>query len=319
LDIVRPTRDLPSIVRTLHGIPRVSEQDVMQDLGEIGRGSFGRVYRSRVNGNPVAVKEYLLTHKRTFFHAALHEIRVMHRLNHRNVLRCKGWSFDGERKVLRMVMPLMRLSLEERFGELHEGTVPPNEAMNLARDIARGMYHLHVKHLTHCDLAARNILLNNNGTAVVADLGISRVLHHLDSASWPVMSLRASVRPPSARREDFVADIRSYGYLVWRILHPDQPYMPIGWSHRSQRGACGIVGRDHRRASAHLPIQVPPMREMAPEGVRVLQTVVRRCLSDEQPPTFGDILTMFEEPKNKSCRRWLWPNEEYLCVFLEVG
>jgi serine/threonine protein kinase len=44
----------------------------------------------------------------------------------------------------------------------------------MLRDVAAGLAHLHSQNIVHRDVALRNVLLRDNGTAVVADLGLAR-------------------------------------------------------------------------------------------------------------------------------------------------
>jgi len=44
-----------------------------------------------------------------------------------------------------------------------------------ALEISQGLFHLHNQGIIHRDLKAENILLNKNGCALLADLGLSQV------------------------------------------------------------------------------------------------------------------------------------------------
>jgi serine/threonine protein kinase len=44
----------------------------------------------------------------------------------------------------------------------------------MLRDVAAGLAHLHSQNIVHRDVALRNVLLRDNGTAVVTDLGLAR-------------------------------------------------------------------------------------------------------------------------------------------------
>jgi serine/threonine protein kinase len=47
----------------------------------------------------------------------------------------------------------------------------------MLRDVAAGLAHLHSQNIVHRDVALRNVLLRDNGTAVVTDLGLAREVH----------------------------------------------------------------------------------------------------------------------------------------------
>src|SRR6185312_202627 len=44
----------------------------------------------------------------------------------------------------------------------------------MARDVARGLAHLHSRGLVHRDIALRNILVSAEGRAIIGDLGLCR-------------------------------------------------------------------------------------------------------------------------------------------------
>lgn len=57
----------------------------------------------------------------------------------------------------------------------------------IALDIARGLCYLHDKKIVHLDLKSNNILLSRDGTAKIADVGLSKVL----TGVWAFLRRRA--------------------------------------------------------------------------------------------------------------------------------
>ena len=47
----------------------------------------------------------------------------------------------------------------------------------IALDVARGMRYLHRNAVIHLDLKSPNVLLADDGTAKIADVGLARILH----------------------------------------------------------------------------------------------------------------------------------------------
>lgn len=51
-----------------------------------------------------------------------------------------------------------------------------DERIRLLRDCASGMVHLHSLDVVHRDLSLDNVLIGTDGTAKIADFGVSKVL-----------------------------------------------------------------------------------------------------------------------------------------------
>ncbi|KAG8455821.1 hypothetical protein GDO86_001861 [Hymenochirus boettgeri] len=117
---------------------------------ELGKGFFGR--DSRATGRVMVMKELIQFDGQTQ-KSFLKEVKVMRSLDHPNVLRFIGVLYkDG------------RLNLLTEYIEC--GTL---------KDFLRGAY-LHSMSIIHRDLNSHNCLLKLDGTVVVADFGLSRLI-----------------------------------------------------------------------------------------------------------------------------------------------
>ncbi len=73
---------------------------------------------------------------------------------------------------------------------------------SIALDIAKGLHFLHSHHVMHLDLKSPNILLAQDGTAKVADVGLSRMF---TTRSLPVAKVSSlSVRLESSRQKQML-------------------------------------------------------------------------------------------------------------------
>ena len=142
----------------------------------LGKGGMGEVYRADdlTLGQAVAMKflpddaardEGLLERFRN-------EVRMARRVSHPNVCRVydvgevEGQTFftmeyvDGEDLA----------SLLRRIGRL-----PPDKALDIARQLCAGLAAAHTKGVLHRDLKPANIMLDGRGQVVITDFGLAGV------------------------------------------------------------------------------------------------------------------------------------------------
>lgn len=156
---------------------------------QIGSGGFGIVYKGTWRGIDVAVKclkgEVLEDELSVF----LHEVNVMSRLRHQNILLFVGACLEGPQVCflteyiphgnLRKVLDVERL--------------PPLKKLNMAIEATRGLAYLHSQTpaVLHRDLKSANVLVDDNYHIKLADFGLSRAatLHATDSKSASLADL----------------------------------------------------------------------------------------------------------------------------------
>lgn len=150
-------------------------------LESLGSGGMGTVWRARdlALQREVALKAVrppdpllapegspasLLLRERV-----LREAQALARLNHRNVVTIHHIVDSGPHPWL--VMELVRGgSLQER---VDAGPVPPAEAAAIGRDVLAGLRAAHLAGIHHRDVKPGNVLLRENGSAVLTDFGIA--------------------------------------------------------------------------------------------------------------------------------------------------
>jgi len=146
----------------------------------IGEGGFGEVYRALdLNLNmPVALKILRRSADMdpTYYERARQrftlEALLGHRITHPNVVRVYKFAPDEASGLLVLVMEFVSGgSLADR---LKAGPLTISSALQIARQVAAGLGAMHALDVVHRDLKPSNILLDHNGTARVADLGLAQ-------------------------------------------------------------------------------------------------------------------------------------------------
>jgi eukaryotic-like serine/threonine-protein kinase len=142
-------------------------------LERIGSGSMGRVYKAQhqLMGRTVALKiiaPEIVTNTRVIARFQ-REMKLVGRLDHPNVVR----AFDADQvaQILYIVMEYVPgLSLGQKFRT--GGPMPHQLVADYAAQAARGLAHAHSQGIVHRDVKPSNLLLSEEGSIKVLDLGL---------------------------------------------------------------------------------------------------------------------------------------------------
>jgi serine/threonine-protein kinase len=146
----------------------------------LGRGGMGEVYRAHdlTLGQEVALK--FLPEVAASNPAALtrfyNEVRIARQVSHPNV--CRVYDL-GE------VEGQPYLSMEYVDGEdlgcllRRIGRLPPDKALEIARQLCAGLAAAHAKGVLHRDLKPANIMLNGRGQVVITDFGLAALANEI--------------------------------------------------------------------------------------------------------------------------------------------
>ncbi|KAJ6573139.1 kinase-like domain-containing protein [Mycena vulgaris] len=216
------------------------------DRGEkIGSGGFSDVYRATWHKSDVALKVI-----RTgggiipTSEAVLREIELWLTLRHPNVLPFFGANHLDDEPFI--VMPYMPHGNAAQFFRKN----PNRDPLPILIDAARGLVYLHSKDIIHGDLKAANILIDNAGTGILCDFGLSRVRADMTSRTSPPDP--ATLGPGSRNwmsPELFgggvpkkSSDIYAFGMTVYELFSNEIP-----WGHILPQDLRSLVLNEDRR------------------------------------------------------------------------
>ncbi|GAA4021855.1 hypothetical protein GCM10022247_52590 [Allokutzneria multivorans] len=198
----------------------------------VGAGGFGRVWEARdeVLHIDVAVKELWLPQSLSEAELAerltraTREARNAARLReHPNIVAVHDVVVEDD--IPWIVMGLVGgKSLAE---QLDEGPLPVDRVARIAADLLNALEAAHAAGVVHRDVKPANVLLAENGTALLADFGIA--VHHTDTALTATGMLIGSVEYMAPERLNGIdgreeSDLYSLGVTLFQAAEGTSPF-----------------------------------------------------------------------------------------------
>ncbi|PIN13171.1 MEKK [Handroanthus impetiginosus] len=199
----------------------------------IGSGSSGSVYGVLTeDGLSYAVKEVSLLDQGTQEQQRLsdleHEIHILSRLQHKNIVRYFGTKRDDNKLYIFLEL-VSKGSLKELYGEYELGDP---EVSAYTRQILDGLNYLHSQNVVHRDIKCANILVDASGSVKLADFGLAKAtkLDDLKSCKGtPYWMAPEVINQTNHNGYGRAADIWSLGCTVLEMLSRKVPYSGLEW------------------------------------------------------------------------------------------
>jgi serine/threonine protein kinase len=199
---------------------------------EVGRGGMGVVWEAwdeRLQ-RPVAVKELRpqlgLTPEEAELakNRAMREARITARLHHRNAVPVFDVvEHEGQPCLIMQFLPSVPLSVVLR----ESGPLGVHEAARIGAEVASALAAAHGLDIVHRDVKPGNILIADDGLALISDFGISHALGDATLTSTGLVhGTPAYLAPEVARGADssFASDVFSLGATLYACLQGAPPF-----------------------------------------------------------------------------------------------
>lgn len=254
-------------------------------LNMIGAGGMSTVYLAEhvMMRRRVAVK--VLTEgqvDRTTLERFRRECRAVASLDHRNIVRAHDFDSDGKFHYLVMeyVKGATLEALIDREGPLHFKL-----AADYMRQASEGLAHAHAHGMIHRDIKPSNLLLSQQGTVKILDLGVAKI-GHLEHTRLTVDSNQnllgtvdflAPEQALSCHEVDPRADLYSMGCTLFYLLTGNPPF---------------ANGSQAQKLLSHQIHPIPDLRKKRPGIPETLALICEKLLSkrpEDRHATAADL------------------------------
>ncbi|GMJ13792.1 cysteine-rich RLK (RECEPTOR-like protein kinase) 14 [Hibiscus trionum] len=195
----------------------------------LGQGGFGAVYKGRLDdGQEIAVKR-LFQGSGQGGEEFKNEVMVMARLQHRNLVRLKGFCLERKERLLIFEF-VPNSSLDHiLFDPIKRPLLDWDTRYKIITGIARGLLYLHEDsqyRIVHRDLKAPNILLDEEMTPKISDFGMARLFgaDQTRDNTRRVAGTFGYMAPEYIRQGKYSvkSDVYSFGVLILEIISGDK-------------------------------------------------------------------------------------------------
>lgn len=221
----------------LYGLQIIKNAD-LEELRELGSGTYGTVYHGKWRGSDVAIKRI----KKSCFSGRSseqerltrdfwREAQILSKLHHPNVVAFYGVVPDGAGGTLATVTEFMVNGSLRNVLVKKDRSLDRRRKLIIAMDAAFGMEYLHSKNIVHFDLKCDNLLVNmrdpQRPICKVGDFGLSRIKRNT-LVSGGVRGTLPWMAPEllngSSTKVSEKVDVFSFGIAMWEILTGEEPY-----------------------------------------------------------------------------------------------
>ena len=257
----------------------------------LGQGGFAWVFLGRENSGAAAAVKVLKPRYAgdpQFESRFRNEAQTAAKLEHPNIIHIRSVGKDGRNVFYTMdYCPDSLGARLAREGPLSEAAVLP-----IARDVVKALGFAHGQGIIHRDIKPDNVLLREDGRAVLTDFGIARAVSGYAASTGHNMTIGTpqylSPEQAQGRELDQRVDFYALGVTLYKAVTGEVPFNATDW---------------FELARMHVEDPPPSLRKRRPEISKRFERVVTKCLAkhpDDRYPSAVELLADLEAVENEA-------------------
>ena len=243
-------------------------------LGQLGAGGMGKVYKVRnvISERVEAMKVLLanLAGQKELADRFLREIKLLATLDHPNIAALRNaLTLDNQ-----LVMIMEYVEGSTLASRLHQGALPPADAVNYSEQLLSALSYAHHLNVIHRDVKPANMMLTPQGVVKLMDFGIARPNNDAGmTVTGTTLGSLNYMSPEQVRGEpvDQRSDLYSMGVSLYEMVTGQLPFR--GHSNYSVM-------------SAHLQEPPPPPITVRPDLPKGLNDIILMAMAKEPQNRF---------------------------------
>jgi serine/threonine-protein kinase len=208
----------------------ISQLGRYEVLGELGHGAMGIVYKAKdpLIDRVVAIKTInlglALDEKEEYEGRFYQEAKAAGRLNHPNIVTIYDVGKSGDVAYIAMEF-LQGRELRDIMND--EGSLPVEQVLDVAAQVAQGLAYAHEHDIVHRDVKPSNIMVVRDGHVKITDFGIARMASSaVRTQTGMVLGSPKYMSPEQVMGKaiDQRSDIFSLGVMLYEMLTGQAPF-----------------------------------------------------------------------------------------------
>jgi serine/threonine protein kinase/tetratricopeptide (TPR) repeat protein len=269
-----------SITKTIQTTPRISEETIVAGkyriTEKLGEGGMGIVYKAEdIKLNRSVALKFLspeLTKNEEARGRFIQEAQAASALDHPNICTVHEINETEDDQVFIAMACYEGESLKDKIAK---GPLEPEDAFNIAIQVAQGLAKANKRGIVHRDVKPANVMITSDGIAKILDFGLAKLSGQVRlTQTGMMMGTVAYMSPEQAKGEeiDQRTDIWSLGVMIYEMLTGKLPFK----------------GEHEQSVMYSILNQTPaPLRKVRRDIPEDLEKVIQKALAKNPDDRYG--------------------------------